>query len=362
MNRITASALAVLGFLVVTALTAADGMAAVSVLPAQTAVSPGQATRITVQYRFTGVKTPDGAPYTGNDNSSSGVFLAEGAGAPLTLGTVPTAVTARLVNGAGVVTESLTVPAAVVDSAVRAGFSRFLYERVFTDDFGVQVTADLVIAIAGSEAAGPLRILRTELYFSNRRGEITVRRNERGLRAFADIRYGGTGVLTGFWEVDGRRILDVNRQLTFGTTVTLSTPEIPDLPTFDTGVHIVRLVLTGPAQPEPLPQLLYYVTAAKELRSIRIAVREEGAGAAPGGKHLFSWEKPEGMNLFFLEFSEEAGGKPIFSAFTRQGSYVLPDRGVEGIFVPGRRYFWQVKGYDESDEQVGMSGAAPFRY
>lgn len=358
MKRIAGSSLAVLGILALAVFSAAEVRAAVAVVPSQTSVTAGQANTITIQYRFSALADRNGLPYNGIEDSSVGFFFGPTRNA---LGTVSTSVIANIVNGSGVAIESLTVPASVIDTAIRLGIRQMTFERTFAGAAN-SPTTQVGILIASSEAVGPLRIQRIELYFGNRRGETTVNRNQRGLKAFADIRYGGTGVLTGFWEVDGRRILDVNRQLTFGTNVTLSTPDIPDLPTFDTGVHFVRLVLTNPPPAGPLPQLLYYVTAAKELRSIRITVQEGAAGSGASATHSFSWEKPAGMDLFFLEFSEEAGGKPLFSAFTREAGYQLPEKGLEGIFTPGKQYFWRVKGYDSSDDQVGESGSAPFQY
>ncbi len=359
MNRFAKHAAMVAGVLALAAGLARESRAAVNVSPSLVTVTPGRANTFTIRYQFTGLLDVGAVPppYNGIEDSPLGTFLGP---TRASLGTVPTAVIANIVNGSGTATESLTIPASVIDTAVRLGIRQITFERTFAGAAN-SPTTQVAIAIASSEAVGPLRVLRTELYFENRRGEITVHRNQRGLMAFADIRYGGSGVLTGFWEVDGRRLLDVNRQLNFGTSVTLSTPEVPDLPTFDTGAHIVRLVLTSPAPAGALPQLLYYVTAGREMRPIRIALEEAGGGTGPA-RRSFSWEKPAGMDLFFLEFSEEADGKPLFSAFTREAGYTLPEKGLEEIFTPGKKYFWRVKGYDANDEQVGISEPAPFRY
>jgi hypothetical protein len=358
MSRFAGYSLAVLGVLALLGFPAREARAAVSVVPSQVVASSGQTKTITIQYRFSGLVDGASLPYGGIEESFTGTFLGPTRSA---LQIVSTLVTTNVVNGSGVITESLTIPASLIDNAIRSGYQQILYERAWVGAAN-SPTSQVSILVASSEAVGPLRIRRIELYFGNRRGETTVNRNQRGLKAFGDIRYAGTGVLTGYWEVDGRRILDVNRQLTFGTNVTLSTPEVPDLPTFDTGAHIVRLVLTNPPPAGPLPQLLYYVTAAKELRTIRIPVTEGTEGSGKSAMHSFSWEKPEGMDLFFLEFSEEQDGKPIFSAFTREASYKLPGNGLAGLFTPGKTYFWRVKGYDASDDQVGASESASFRF
>lgn len=354
---------AVVTAILLLAVSAGQGEAAVSVSPSQAAVTPGQTNTIRLQYRFSGLLDAGAVPgpYNGIADSPGGTLLGGVFAEVVFLGTISTPVIANISNGAGTASETLTLPASLIDSAIAQGIRQITYVRSFAGPSN-EPTSVVNLLVAGSEAVGPLRIQRIELYFKNRRGEITVARNERGLKAFADIRYAGTGVLTGFWEVDGRRILDVNKQLLFGTNVTLATPDIPDLPTFDTGAHIVRFVVTSPAQSVATPQLLYYVTAVKELQPLRISARmEDGEGGVPA-KRVFAWEKPAGIDVFFVEFAEEPGGKPVFSAFTREGSYTIPDEVVGGTFTPGKRYYWRVKGYDTNGEQVAESEPAPFVY
>lgn len=356
MKRFARCPAGVLGVLALAALFAGEAAAAVFPVPAAVSVAGGRPSTVTISYRFTGVAGPDG-PVTVRLTSFEGTFASPG---DAIIGVNPTTLDADIVNGSGRATETVTVPLSVLDTLRRQGFATMTYQRSFSNGI-ISESAEVRVSVTG-EAAAAFEIQRIELYFENRRGEITIPRNHRGLKAFADIRFAGTGVLTGFWEVDGRRILDVNRQLSFGTNVTLSTPDVPDLPTFDTGAHIVRFVVTNPAPAAPLPQLLYYVAAAKELRTIRIsAQREEREDGGPP-VHRFGWEKPEGIDLFFLEFSEEPGGKPVFSAFTREGSYALPDRGVDEVFTTGKRYYWRVKGYDANGEQVAESDPAAFHY
>ncbi|MDH3382821.1 MAG: hypothetical protein OEM42_02035 [Deltaproteobacteria bacterium] len=334
-----------------------DVGAAVTIVPSQSSVPVGQTSTITVQYRFTGLLTAaTGGPYNGPETSTGGTFLTP---TSIPLGTVSTTVTATITNGAGQTGESVTVPASVLEAARRQGFNQILLQRIFTGAFNSPV-AQVNIAIT-SEAVGPLRIKRIELYFENRRGEITVKRNQKGLKAFADIRFFGSGLLSGFWEVDGRRIYDVNRQLNFGTNVTLETPDLPNLPTFDTGVHIVRLVITRPAVPIGLPRILYFIPPVEEtVRLVKITLAESDGERTGGPTKTFTWTMPHGLKLFLLEFSEEPAGKPIFSAFATGNRYTLPDVGIEGIFSPGKKYYVRIKGYDESENLIGDSDPADF--
>jgi hypothetical protein len=92
--------------------------------------------------------------------------------------------------------------------------------------------------LLGQQTAPVFGINRIELFFGNRRAETTDPKLFPNIKSYAEIRYTGSGVLDGFWEVDGRLIRGF-QILTFGLTVTLRTPEIPAMPTFDPGSNIV---------------------------------------------------------------------------------------------------------------------------
>ncbi len=348
-----------LGAIVLAFLYAGSASAAVSVSPSPLFIPEGQQSVVTITYRFTGLVSRLGGAYSGPLSSPVGEFRT-GRGILLS---VPTTVTATIQGGAGVVTETLTLPASLLDAVRRQGAVSLTYDRTFTDTPSnpfIVNTASTAVNI-GSEASASFAIKRIELYFDNRRGEITVGRNRKGLKAYADIRFVGSGLLSGFWEVDGRRILDVNRHLSFGTSVMLSTPDVPDLPTFDTGVHVVRFVVLNPPLPISLPQALYFVTPSEDtVRQVRIAIAAPPAGEGGSGIRTFAWERPRGIDLFLVEFSETADGKPIFSAFAKENRYTLPSSGIEGVFTSGKRYFWRVKGYDGHENQVGASVPAEF--
>ncbi len=339
------------------ALPCAIAQAAVSTTPAAVSIVAGQANTFTLTYRFTGLSLSPAVPFSGLETSNQAAFFAPSG---QNLGTIATTVTATISSGSGQATETVTVPPAVLDLLRSLGFSQFRFNRIFSGSIDGPQVVDVTVFLT-SEAAGSFGVSRVELYFSNRRGEITVKRNHRGLKAYADIRFVGSGQLTGFWEVDGRRILDVNKHLSFGTSVTLTTPDAPDLPTFDTGTHVVRFVVTSPVSSISLPQALYFVTPAEEVRLVRIAVPKAKAPGGAAGTRAFEWERPAGVDVFLVEFREDPAEKPVFSAFTKDTRYALP-AGVGGIFTAGKTYYWQVKGYDAKDNQVGESPATAFRY
>ncbi len=329
---------------------AAVGTASPASLPAVQGIS----STATVVYRVSDV-AHDNCAY----RSGRGQFLVSGA----VIEENPLALTVPIPPGvtSGSATEALRISAGVVEKALRQRSRSIQYVRVFDpvtcDD--LPVTTRITISITG-EAAAEFSINRVELYFENRRPEITIERNMQKLKAFADIRFSGSGLLEGYWEVDGRLISREFRHLTYGRSVTLQTPDIPGLPTFDEGSHIVRFVITKPATEIATPFIVYFVTPKEsKVQQIPLLLLGplDGATAHPGAK--FSWEKPGGATLFLISFYEQTDGIPVFSAFTREPFYTLPVPVVGPVLPPGR-YFWKVTGFNDENSQISESAARPF--
>lgn len=116
----------------------------------------------------------------------------------------------------------------------------------------------LILASAVSNADG-LKIDRIKIYFTNGRPEITVKRNY-PLKVFAEIGYTGVGFLEGYWEVDEGFLTHVKKMISSENTVVIESPEIPQIPTFVSGTHKVKFVITNPSQPMPFPWATYFVT------------------------------------------------------------------------------------------------------
>ena len=98
------------------------------------------------------------------------------------------------------------------------------------------------------------------IYFENDRPEITVKRNY-PLKAYAEIEYAGDGLLVGQWEVDGEFLANINMTISSGYRLVIEFPDIPQIPTFVSGTHRIRLVITNPSLGISSPTAIYFVTA-----------------------------------------------------------------------------------------------------
>jgi hypothetical protein len=222
-------------------------------------------------------------------------------------------------------------------------------------------TLNLTIA---TPATSELRITRMQLSFDNERAEITVKRNQPGLKARVDIRFDGSGLLRGYWEVDGRILSNVSQNLVYGNTLRLSTPDIPFLPTFADGTHRVRFVITQPAQEIEFPQAIYYVTAdesAVSLVPLRLETPLDHA-EADFGPLAFQWNAIPGVAMYLVEFYRPGDEPPVFSAYTRELGYTLPEQVLKDVFAAGKAYAWKVRGYDEAGNQLAESPRSSFSF
>jgi hypothetical protein len=339
----------------------------VSTTPSSTNAAYGQSTSVVIHYyAFPGQITinPDGggtivpiAP-----TSSGGDFCLPGAG-PFgaqsceSIGYVYVPLTT--VNGRA--SEVLTIPRNVVETAFRRGYNTFTYRRYFTNAHENDPYATMTIRIVpGSIAAFSLK--RIELYFNDgqRKNEIMVDRNFKGLKAHVDLYYNGSGLLNGYWEVDGLIIERVNRYVPPGTKITLTTPNIPDLPTFDPGYHIVKFIVTSPETSFEVPEIVYWVkgTEAPVLRALALLKPTDGSEVPPDS--LFEWEKQDKVSVYMISFAKAEDNKVCFSALTRDATYQIPPAVLTDYLSAGQKYLWMVKGFDTENNVIAESSVQSF--
>lgn len=269
--------------------------------------------------------------------------------------------TVNIQNGSGRASEVINIPVRVIERALQRGANRFTYVRIFTGP-NINLYAAVSFSIT-TEAGADFGVRRIELYFENRRAEITVERNYPNLRAYADIKFVGSGLFQGYWEVDGRVLSHATQHFTFGKSVTLQSPLIPPLPTFDTGTHIVRFVITNPAVEIPLPEILYFVTPDEHKKTIGIRLITPENDSAPAYSSLrFEWERLSKTTLFLIQYFDKPDSMPVFSAYTRDASYMLPEPVLKTIFSPGQKYYWQVKGFDAENNVIAESQVRCFSF
>lgn len=337
--------------------------AAVSITVSKNKVPRGQTSVVSATYRFSNIAGT-------SVNSPQGFFrIASGAGV-ITVGTVNTRITANTPippnfnTGAGRTTELINISSGLLEQILARGTTRFYYERVFSTNIGVPSDTVRIDFQIVSETMADLSIKKVDLYFENKRPEITIEKGYKGLKAFADISYTGTGLFEGYWEIDGRIISRVYQQLTYGGLLKLQTPEIPELPTYDPGTHRIRFVITRPAQNIPVPVIIYFVNLDRFKPAVSAigVLSPRDKSVIEYGSQKFEWQRPADTAVFLVQYGDKLESKTIFSAYTRDDFYVIPEAILKESFKIGQQYFWKVIGFDNNNMIIGESAVYSFTF
>lgn len=265
----------------------------------------------------------------------------------------------KIKPGRVTISENLLIPVRVLERVLAKNQTEFIYIREFSSNY-CKETVITQIKITG-EAEADFRIQRMELFFNNRQAKIIVPRNFKDLKAYAEIRFTGSGLFRGYWEVDGRILSYVQYYLVGPTIQVFVSPEIPSLPTFSTGVHIVRFVVENPKPGFELPSILYFVLPEETPKTLSIKLLSPSDNSSYFEiPQTFTWEPLSNSFIYLIQFYENPEGSPIFSAYTRNASYNIPEEIAYKYFKPGNRYFWRVDGFDKEGRLLGESAVWSF--
>ncbi len=278
------------------------------------------------------------------------------------LGTVNTTVTVNFSwtdPAIGSTTESLTIPFKVIKKAKKLGVMKFQFKRTFTQAGSPN---EAIVNINLSDTYG-LHIERMRLYFKNKRAQITVKKREKNLKTFADIVYSGKGFFRAYWQVNGRLVSRIDKHLAYGKKLTLETPDIPSLPTFIEGSHIVQLIIETPAQDIVPPRAVYYVRPSQSDNLITIHQKSPFNEALLDYSSMtFIWSENEKIAAYLIEFTGDDDTKPVFSAYTRKPEYLIAPYIVKQYFSTGEIYYWRLKGFNAANNIIGESAKREFRF
>lgn len=320
--------------------------------PANFRMTLGSAGLQSILYTFTATGAADMAL-----QSNKGVFMAGGS----VIGEVNTMLQANIRGGNANLNESLTIPVAISKRAEALRINKVTYSRTFTNgDISLTARADGVLV---TEAGSEFSIKRIQIYFGNRRPETTVKMGQ-PLKAYVDLSFTGSGMLQGYWELDGRLLSTVNTHLTYGASVTFETPEAPKLQTFDPGSHIVRFVITSPILNLSLPEASYFVTTEEyTVKAVPIKlVTPEDKAVIEYAPLKFIWSDKGKNEKYLLEISDSGDKQKVFSAYVKGPEYLLQQPMLLKIFAPGGKYLWKVKGFDKDNAVSGVSGPFMFTF
>jgi PKD repeat protein len=146
----------------------------------------------------------------------------------------------------------------------------------YGDSTSLSITVNQAQAATGPGAAFQVAFL--QLRFEDGKAYTVVPKDFPGLKAFADIKYEGTGLLRVQWLVDGSPFgMFITRALAFAADTVVDSGTLPGLPTIMPGMHEVSLRIFDPAVDFTVPVIRYFVSAdsavrPQDLRGVQVGV------------------------------------------------------------------------------------------
>ncbi len=283
------------------------------------------------------------------------------------------------------INENLIIPLSIIKKVKQSGYKSFKYLRTFTDNVDASsLTAitqfSLVSVRTGidgvSSSTGEVAIHSITLRFDDRRRSAIVGQNDK-LRAVAQLKYNGTGMIEYRWEqasppsTRGQTIyIPIKTGRIFMSAKGQNVLTSPVLTTNKTGEYHVRIVIKRP-EPEFISDSLRYgvnnankVESDKMIKTIRLLYPEDVSSLHK--ETIFKWKSIPEANAYQLELHDKplkndnhpgVNNTPLVSGVLVSSSTPYTDlKDVSRAHLrPGVHYYWRVVGFDHSGNIIARS-------
>ena len=135
---------------------------------------------------------------------------------------------------------------------------------VTASDFRGSLPVSVPVSLIVYPTQGPraqFSVSYIQIRFDDGSNYKVVPKNFSPLKAFAELKYEGTGNLYAQWLVDGMPVRLASQSLPFAQQTVFDSGEIPGLPTIIPGLHEVTLNIIQPQAEFVVPTIRYFVTA-----------------------------------------------------------------------------------------------------
>jgi hypothetical protein len=262
-----------------------------------------------------------------------------------------------------------SVPKAIASTAQPAAFSGPTtithvyklpgnYTITARDENGVsQKTFKASIRILGISDAVNLEV--AEITLDNGKYYKVVAKNSKNIRAQLRMKLRGTGIVAGYWIVDGQPYQFFSETAYQGQIKLILTPEVPGLPVFDPGMHTVTVQLTRPAgEAVVFPVLRYFVLPYEN--EIAVIAPKDGAVIKEDEVATFAWESVLGGSYYQIAFANS-----VFPLLRNDADLkwrdcperfrFTPDAEAWGAIKRNEWTYWKVRAVDSGRAVVGES-------
>lgn len=218
-------------------------------------------------------------------------------------------------------------------------------QRSFTTDITVQGINDEV------------SLHKAELRFDNGRAYRIVPKNSHHLQAELQMKMEGTGLITGYWILDGQIFKPFSQISRQGDTALIKTGLTPPLPTLDPGLHRLTVQLTRP-QTMDLPEIAYFVEPISAM--MEKLEPSDGYTTQEDSIPQFTWEPVRGASYYEIAFADTLytflyNPDHIQWQQVRTGNSIAPDPSFWLTLPRNRPLFWQIRAKDSAGQLISQS-------
>jgi PKD repeat protein len=198
-----------------------------------------------------------------------------------------------------------------------------------------------------------------EVRFQNGKYYKVVPKNSKNIRALLRMKMRGTGIVSGYWAVDGHPFEYFNEIVSQGEVRNIYTRLNPGLPTLIPGLHTITLQLTRPNEiPVSFPILKYFVLNNETTMETLTPV--DGFIAKENEIPEFSWKEPKGASKYQIAFSND-----LYPMLSSSFGLKWIDVGARLAYVPSvqtwnrirrnRWAYWRVRAVDTNGNIIAES-------
>jgi PKD repeat protein len=198
-----------------------------------------------------------------------------------------------------------------------------------------------------------------EIRLDNGKYYKVVPKNSKHIRAVLRMKMGGTGIVSGYWLIDGRPFEYFTEVANQGELKEIYTRTVPGIPVIDPGIHTITAVLTRPEDiTVTFPVLKYFVLPHQNI--LETATPLDGFIAKENEIPEFSWKEPSGASRYQIAFCNN-----LYQVINQDTGLRWIDVGTERIYTPpketwdlikrNRWTYWKVRALDTNNNIVAES-------
>lgn len=198
-----------------------------------------------------------------------------------------------------------------------------------------------------------------EISLDNGKYYKVVPRNSKNIRAQLKIKMKGTGIVSGYWIVDGQPYQLFNETVYQGQLKTIFTPDFPGLPVITPSLHTITVKLTRPDSGTVVfPTLRYFVLPYENI--IQILTPKDGSIIKEDTIAKFSWEEALGGSYYQIMFANS-----LFPLLQNDASLkwldcpdrfnFTPEAEVWNLITRNQWTYWKVRAMDSGKNVLAES-------